>query len=290
MSESATFDAPIRFAVQHGVASHSGLVREPNEDSWLASRNVYLVADGLGGHARGEVASQAVVAAFAAESHSDWLSPDGLHRALEQASRDVIELGGSGRAPGSTVVGAGLAAQSGTPYWMIFNIGDSRAYLLRSGRLQQISIDHSRVQEVADAGGRPNSAPRNVITRAIGAGLPGPVLADQWLLPAITGDRVVLCSDGLSTEVSDQLIAATLLAFAEPQEAADELVRAALNAGGHDNVTVLVIEAIEVAGTVSTIDPDEDTLGGPPMGADDHATLPDDGLWSSAGERDEDAS
>ena len=81
----------------------------------------------------------------------------------------------------------------------------------------------------------------------------------------------MLCSDGLSTEVSDQLIAATLLAFCEPQEAADELVRAALNAGGRDNVTVVVVDAIEVTGAVDTLGVDEDTLGGPPIGIEDQA-------------------
>jgi len=232
------------------------------------------------------MASQAVVAAFQAESQTDWLTPEGLHRALEQASRVIVQAsGGVGRAPGSTVVGVGLAAQSGLPYWMIFNVGDSRAYMLRSGRLQQISVDHSRVQAVADAGGQANPAARNVITRAIGAGLPSPVLADQWLMPAAVGDRVMLCSDGLSTEVSDQLIAATLLAFCEPQEAADELVRAALNAGGRDNVTVVVVDAIEVTGAVDTLGVDEDTLGGPPIGIEDQATLPgDEALWTSDGE------
>ena len=286
MSERGPGHPPTRFKVRHGAATHPGLVRGHNEDSLLASRNTYLVADGLGGHAKGEVASQAVVAAFRAESQADWLTPEGLHRALEQASRVIVQAsGGVGRAPGSTVVGVGLAAQSGLPYWMIFNVGDSRAYMLRSGKLQQISVDHSRVQAVADAGGQANPAARNVITRAIGAGLPSPVLADQWLMPAAVGDRVMLCSDGLSTEVSDQLIAATLLAFCEPQEAADELVRAALNAGGRDNVTVVVVDAIEVTGAVDTLGVDEDTLGGPPIGIEDQATLPgDEALWTSDGE------
>lgn len=287
MSERTSSSPRTRFEVRHGAATHPGLVRDHNEDSLLASRNTYLVADGLGGHAKGEVASQAVVAAFQAESHTDWLTPDGLNRALEQASRVIAQASGdAGRAPGSTVVGVGLAAQSGLPYWMIFNVGDSRAYMLRSGKLQQISVDHSRVQAVLDAGGQVSSAARNVITRAIGAGLPSPVLADQWLMPAAVGDRVMLCSDGLSTEVSDQLIAATLLAFSEPQEAADELVRAALNAGGRDNVTVVVVDAIAVVGNSDTLSVSEDTLGGLPLGVEEPSTLPDgEALWPSDGDR-----
>lgn len=290
MNEPLSTCPSVRFEVRHGAASHPGLVRDHNEDSWLASRSTYVVADGLGGHAKGEAASRAVVAAFTAEPDAVWLTTSDLRRALEQASRGVAHLSGAGRAPGSTVVGAGLAVQSGTPYWMIFNVGDSRAYLLRAGRLQQISVDHSRVQEVADAGGQPDAVARNVITRAIGAGLAGPALADQWLMPALVGDRVLLCSDGLSTEVSDQLIAATMLTFGSPQKAADELVRAALSAGGHDNVTALVIDAIDVAGTNVASDIDEDTLGGPPITTADQATLPGgDAMWAPAGEQQGDA-
>lgn len=239
------------FKVAWGAASHAGLVRAHNEDAWLAAPRLFLVADGLGGHERGEVASRLVADAFR-EIADDWLAPEPLQQALTRATSEVLALGGGGRAPGSTVVGVGLAEQAGMACWLFFNVGDSRAYLLRGGNLEQISVDHSRAQQLIDDG-RPAGASlgRNIITKAIGAGVPGPVVADQWLLPAAAGDRVLLCSDGLSTEVSDQLIAAGLLSFAEPQAAADELVRSALTAGGRDNVTTLVVDALAVGNPVA---------------------------------------
>mgnify|MGYP000853811308 FL=1 len=234
------------FEVSWGAASHTGIVRDHNEDAWLAASRLFLVADGLGGHERGEVASRAVVDAFRRIA-DDWLTGEKLREALLQASTTVAALDREGRAPGSTVVGVGLTEQPGPPCWLVFNVGDSRAYLLRGGSLEQISVDHSRVQELLDAG-RQLSGPisHNVITRAIGAGVPGPAAADQWLVPATVGDRILLCSDGLTTEVSDQLIAAALLTFTDPQLAADELVRSALTAGGRDNVTALVVDVIAV--------------------------------------------
>lgn len=234
------------FEVAWGAASHQGAVRDHNEDAWLASPNLFLVADGMGGHARGAAAARAVVDAFRVAGDQP-LTSQRLQEALQRASRTVSALQSAGKAPGSTVVGVGLTQQAGPPCWLVFNVGDSRAYLLRTGQLEQISVDHSRAQELLDAGQRSAAeVNRNIITRAVGAGTEE-IVADQWLVPAAAGDRILLCSDGLTSEISDPLIAAGLLAFTDPKAAADQLLHSALMAGGRDNITVLVIDAVAVA-------------------------------------------
>lgn len=271
---------PSAFDVRWGAATSQGAVRRHNEDAWYAGPPVFLVADGMGGHQRGEVASRVVVEAFQAVD-DEWLTAPVVCDVLDRASAEVGGIAADGPPPGTTVVGVGLAEQEGAPCWLVFNVGDSRAYRLRAGDLKQISVDHSRVQQLLDSGDavsgrRAASTPRNVITRAIGGGMRGAVEVDQWLLPAGAGDRVLLCSDGLTTEVSDQLIAATLLSVNDPQDAAEQLVAAAVDAGGHDNVTVVIVDAVRVA------NPDgspaatsvETTLSDFPA-PDDDATLPD---------------
>ena len=182
------------FEVAWGAASDQGKVRSHNEDAWLATTRLFLVADGVGGHAAGEVASRAVVDAFTTIGES-WLTPEALHSTLEEARRSVLDLTRQGRAPGSTVVGVGLANQGEAGRWLFFNIGDSRAYLLRGGGLEQISVDHSRFQELKDAGyAAAGYVGRNVITNAIGAGIQGPAPPDQWLLPAPNREIASCCA------------------------------------------------------------------------------------------------
>lgn len=230
--------------VRFGAATHQGLVRATNEDSYLASPPVFVVADGMGGHAAGEIASKTVVDVFATLSTQEWLTSDELIAAVDRSVAGIADLsGGVGRAPGSTLSGVGLTHQAGQPCWLVFNVGDSRTHLLRGGELSQISIDHAAATEAAVAG-QPR-IPRGVITRALGAGLATPVV-DQWLIPAMVGDTVLICSDGLTNEVTSALLTASLLTTQDPQEAAGALVRAALLAGGHDNVTVVVVRCTDV--------------------------------------------
>jgi protein phosphatase len=127
---------------------------------------------------------------------------------------------------------------------MVFNVGDSRVYRLAAERVEQLTVDHSEVQELVLAGvltpEQARSHPRrNVVTRALGGG--PDLAADHWLLPATRGDRFLMCSDGLFGELADAVIA-PLLAFPDPQRAAEALVAAANDAGGHDNVTALVVD------------------------------------------------
>lgn len=252
------------FKVRHGAASDPGQVRSHNQDSYLTAEPVFIVADGMGGHVRGAAASAAVVAAFEPLAGRDWVATSALHDAVQRATADVVALADISGAPGSTLAGVGLTEQGGRPYWLVFNIGDSRVYLLRQADLEQISVDHSRVQELLEAGVAPGdiNVGRNVITRALGGGSGTVPSLDQWLVPATTGDRVVICSDGLTSEVTDHLLLATLVNHPDPMDAARALVRTAVEAGGRDNVTVVVVDATEVAhqeGDVSDVD---DTLTG----------------------------
>jgi protein phosphatase len=150
----------------------------------------------------------------------------------------------------------------GEGYWLVLNIGDSRTYLLSDGVFEQMSVDHSVVQELIDSGELDAAAAavdgrRNVITRAIGGG--GFSEADFWLVPAEAGDRVLVCSDGLSGELADDEISAILRAEHAPQAAAARLVEEARLRGGRDNITAVVVDALAVRSHA---------------GADAHSTLP----------------
>ena len=148
---------------------------------------------------------------------------------------------------GTTLTGAVITEHGGLPYWLMINIGDSRTYRLSAGELEQISVDHSWVQELVDQGslteheaqGDPR---RNVITRAIGAGID--MQPDYRMIPLVAGDRILLCSDGLSGEVPVDVIAAILLTEHDPQSAATRLVHEALLRGGRDNVTTVVVDVL----------------------------------------------
>ena len=208
---------------------------------------------------------------FEALAGRTWVSPEELHATVGAAASGVATLSSAGGPPpGTTLSGVALTELSGRAYWLAFNVGDSRVYLLRDGSLEQISVDHSRRQELLEAGADPDAlgVGRNVITRALGAGRDGVPQLDQWLLPALTGDRVLVCSDGLSSEVTDLLIGAILASSADPQDAARALVGAALEAAGRDNVTAVVVDATRVA-TSGEEDDLHDTLNTGSIGPDD---------------------
>ncbi|RLK52376.1 PP2C family protein-serine/threonine phosphatase [Microbacterium telephonicum] len=261
--------APIVVAV--GAASHTGLRRRVNEDSYLAEAPLFLVADGMGGHEAGDRASAAVVAEFAALAGRDSLDVDEVRRALRRARDRVATIGGAGRAAGTTLSGVVVADVDGAGYWLTVNVGDSRTYRLSRGMLEQISVDHSVVQELVDAGllaaaAAASDSRRNEITRAIGAGSDGK--ADYSLVPAEPGDRILVCSDGLSGELSAARLRVVLAEESDPQAAATRLIHEALVSGGRDNITAVVVDALHVAGQDDLYDtapagarraPDEDT-------------------------------
>ncbi len=222
-----------------------------NEDSYIAADPVFAVADGMGGHEAGEIASGICVRTLAGipelASGGRDATAGVVQEYLLSADESIREATGS-RA-GTTLSGVVVVEQMGIPYWLVLNIGDSRTYRLSQGQLSQVSVDHSEVQELVDAGQISQAEAaihprRHVVTRALGTG--DDAEADYWLLPVEEGDRILVCSDGLNGELDDDQIAGILVAHADPQAAVDELIQAALRRGGRDNVTCIVIDASNV--------------------------------------------
>lgn len=236
--------------VAFGSATDPGLRRSINEDSYIAAPPLFLVADGMGGHHAGEIASATVIDEFAGLAGRPSLGIDDVRTALAQARHRVEALPpGAGAGAGTTLTGVVIADVDGEGYWLTVNLGDSRTYRLSEGDFEQVSVDHSVVQELIDAGQLDPAAAssdtrRNVITRAIGAGSDAD--ADYWLIPAEAGDRILVCSDGLSGELDADAIHAILVAETDPQSAATRLVHEALLRGGRDNITALVVDATAV--------------------------------------------
>jgi serine/threonine protein phosphatase PrpC len=234
----------------HGSATDTGLRRRVNEDSLLAASPLFLVADGMGGHQAGEVASGAVIEEFARLAGMPSVTIDQVQASLRQARRRVAELSSGERAgAGTTLSGVVIADIDGDAYWLAINLGDSRTYRFADDVLEQISVDHSVVQELIDSGeldeaSASTDSRRNVITRAIGAG--SDAEPDFWLIPADEGDRILVCSDGLSGELDRAEIEDVLRAEAEPQQAATRLVHEAMLRGGRDNITAVVVDAVQV--------------------------------------------
>ena len=228
--------------IHFGSRTDIGCQRERNEDSLIVSPPLYVVADGMGGHNAGDVASEVAVNTMAA------LAPtipdiDLLGRAVESANHAVITeaqkagCGGMGTTMTACVVQGDKIA--------IAHVGDSRAYLLHTGKLQQLTRDHSWVADMIDQGRltqdearvHPN---RSVITRALGS---DPMMQpDLYEITASEGDRLLLCSDGLTSMVDDGSIQAILARIRDPQRCAGALVKEAIANGGSDNITVIVVD------------------------------------------------
>jgi PPM family protein phosphatase len=228
------------------AATDQGHRRSQNEDSYVAQSPVFAVADGMGGHSAGDLASAAVVTRLAEVITDGFATTAAIDRALEKATSDIEVVGeGSELGVGTTVTGVVLTLQGGEPYFAVFNIGDSRVYQFERGQLRQVTVDHSVVQEMVDSGlidrsqaeHHPDS---NVITRAVGFNMPP--TADYWMLPLRPGFRLMICSDGLTKEVSDDRLQAILGGGLTARDTAHALVDAALAAGGRDNVTTIVLD------------------------------------------------
>lgn len=224
-----------------GSRTDVGCLREHNEDSLVVAPPLFAVADGMGGHAAGEVASEIAVNVLAdqAPNHADATA---LGEAVVAANRAVIRgvREGVGReGMGTTCTAAILEGER----LVIAQVGDSRAYLLHQGKLQQITRDHSLMADMIESGQlTPEEArvhpQRSVITRALGS---DPHLQpDLYEINVETGDRLLLCSDGLSTMLRDKNIEDVMNKVSDPQRCASQLVSAAVTAGGYDNVTVIV--------------------------------------------------
>lgn len=235
-----------------GAATDAGRVRSGNEDAFVAEAMIFGVADGMGGHQAGEVAS-----AIAASTLRDRLA--GGASTVDVAVAAVVEANAAifqgahnnaeQRGMGTTLTAlAVLTTEGASPRFALLNVGDSRTYVMRGGRLRRVSIDHSYVQELVSTGHiteleARNHPRRNIVTRALG--IEPTVKVDTWVLPLVKGDRYVLCSDGLVDEVEDSVIAQILAEHSQPQAAAEALVNAANENGGRDNTTVLVVDVLE---------------------------------------------
>ena len=245
--KNANREPPPAVVLDAGATTDVGLRRKANEDSYLTGYPIFAVADGMGGHDAGDRASQAVIQQLATLVGKRDIQPETLVAVLETASVSVAAIADeTERGAGSTVTGVAVSMHDGTAHWLVFNIGDSRVYRLHEGLLSQLSIDHSLVQQLLDSG---ELAPadlaafqgKNVITRAVGADDSD---ADLWMHPIMQNERLLLCSDGLTGEATDDEIRELLLATPGAQPAADALVARALSNGGRDNVTVVVLDVL----------------------------------------------
>lgn len=243
--------------LRYGVATDVGLVREANEDSLLAQPPVFVVADGMGGHDGGEIASRIVVEEFAllAERGYDPRGgPDAVLETLRSCQRRLKEYAathrGSDGGPwhgGTTAVVALLVATDDGPAWLLTNLGDSRVYRVAGGALLRVSTDHSVVQELVDAGRISEEQARvhperHIVTRALGG--PDPLDPDFFVVALGEAGRILLCTDGVTDLIRDAEIAAVLGDNPDPRDAADRLVAAAMAAGGIDNATAVVVDVV----------------------------------------------
>ncbi len=256
------------FAV--GAATDVGRVRRNNQDHYLVSDPVFVLADGMGGHSGGEIASEIAVTTMAKAEHV--ASIDELIGWVQEANEQIVARTHTEpalRGMGTTVCALVGLSNAGPHRIGIANVGDSRLYRLTEEGLHQHTEDHSLVEALvrdgrltrAEAANHPQ---RNIVTRALG--IDEKVLVDAWELVPITGDRYVLCSDGLFGEIGTQEIHEVLASTDSPQAAADDLVSRACAAGGRDNVTVVIVDIAEAD---SVDDPPEDRV------TDTRKALPD---------------
>ena len=245
-----------RLVLAWGAATDIGRRRTHNEDSFIAEAPMFAVADGMGGHSAGDLASAAVVCRLSeAVTGSDsglFTDAETIERGLRAATGDISQVTDEKQlGVGTTVTGVALALQDDEPFWMIFNVGDSRVYRYEGDALLQVTVDHSVVQELVDAGviraedaeTHPDS---NVITRAVGFNVEA--IPDYWVVPVSEGIRLLVCSDGLTKELASEDIRRHLAAGLPPEQTAVALVDAAVERGGRDNVTTIVIDVLESSG------------------------------------------
>jgi PPM family protein phosphatase len=233
----------------YGAATAVGKVRKLNEDAFLAGDGIVAVADGMGGHKAGEVASQITIEACAALVSAEPISLAAIELLIGTANSRVREhaLTHDALGMGTTLVGAAVVDNAGESSLLVFNVGDSRCYaIVDGGPLVQLTIDHSVVQEMVDGGEITADearlhAHRNVVTRAIG--IEESVAADFVVAPQGRHVRLLLCSDGVSSEVSDAELSILLREAEEPDEVARAIIAAVLTGVAKDNATAVVLDA-----------------------------------------------
>jgi PPM family protein phosphatase len=268
-----------------GASTHPGQIRPDNEDHMYAAYGVYVVADGMGGHDAGEVASALAVERVREALTDDKTSPtaERVVEAISNANSDIFRaaiatpgqagmgttitviaviedpMAGRGepniddndgidRAPDGSLRVTPIVPREQPEALVLANVGDSRTYLYRHSRLRRVTVDHSYVQELVATGHITDDEARTHPRRNIitrALGIEPDVKVDWWTLPLVRGDRFLLCSDGLVDEVSDDAITTTLANESDPQKAVDSLIEQANAAGGRDNITVIVVDVLE---------------------------------------------
>jgi PPM family protein phosphatase len=255
--------------LNRGAMTDMGRMRKNNEDRYLIAGRLAAVADGMGGHRAGEVASAIAMEELATLEHAGpWPTPaeagEALRAVFLAANRRIRETAAKDsefEGMGTTLV---ALLEDGDSVHLA-NVGDSRAYLLRNGELSQVTVDHTLVQELIDEGRlRPDEAERHpqrsIITRALG--VESDVEVDLFTYKLLSGDRLLLCSDGLSGVVDEPRIRNVLLRVPEPQRAAEKLVAMANEGGGPDNITVVVLDTADRLGPAGDRTGDLDTPTG----------------------------
>lgn len=252
----------LRIAEQAG-RSDVGRQRSANEDSLVMAPPFFAVADGMGGAKAGEVASATAVEVFGGEGDAGEGGEIQLARIVREANRRIHELSGteeSYRGMGTTLTAAKISGDDVS----LAHVGDSRAYLLRGGKLEQLTRDHSLVAELERSGqitaeAAEHHPQRSIITRALG---PEPdVEVDTYTIPGRDGDLFLICSDGLTSMISDDEVGAILRSSDGLEAAAEALVRAANQSGGRDNITVVLFR-LGQSGASARVPTDEETIAG----------------------------
>ena len=246
-----------------GAATDTGNLRGQNEDSHIAQQGLFAVADGMGGHNAGEVASAMAIEYLRGVALSGVASAEAFAQVVRDLNNAIFSAATATtdqRGMGTTLTAAALleaTSETDQPSQIVIaNVGDSRTYLLRSGELRQLSVDHSYVQELVTEGlltiDEARTHPRrNIVTRALG--IDAQVSVDTWTIPMFDGDRFMLCSDGLVDEVPLDEITEMMREHTTPQQVAERLVTAAKWHGGRDNITVIVLDVSINAATTEVV-------------------------------------
>jgi serine/threonine protein phosphatase PrpC len=255
--------------VRSGVRTDIGRARGRNEDAYLVRDPLFAVADGMGGHRGGNVASKVALEAIRAfdADGTDGDSTSALVKDIRTANETVLARGEADRdlrGMGTTITALLVQGEQAT----IAHVGDSRAYRLRDGELEQLTQDHTLVHQLveegritADQAGR--HPQRSILTRAVG--VEPSVDVDASTIELRPGDRLLLCTDGLTGMLSDDAIREVLASEEDPQRASDRLVEAANAAGGDDNITVVVIDVLDASPAPDTAKPAGAGTTAPPL-------------------------
>ena len=235
--------------LRSGSATDTGLVRSVNQDLAVESPSLFAVADGMGGHAGGEVASRLAIEALGV-AFGRQPTGAGLSEAVTEANTVVWQRSQENpelRGMGTTLTAMAVVNEDGHDVLALVNVGDSRSYRFHDGEINQITTDHSLAEEMvrtgeltsAEAAVHPH---RHILTRALGVS--PEVTVDLWKIQPVRGDRYLLCSDGLTNELDTAQLAEVLSSVADPRRAAELLVRAARSHGGSDNITTVVVDVV----------------------------------------------